>query len=73
VAIVFTLINASTNKWSASGIYAYYNSSSVPQASYLTYGFVNLGAGNNISAIKMFNQSAARTYTSGSIIATFEN
>lgn len=72
-SIVFTLINASTNKWSASGIYAYYNSSSVPQASYLTYGFVNLGAGNNISAIKMFNQSPTKTYTSGSIIATFEN
>lgn len=72
-SIVFTLIDASTNKWSASGIYAYYNSSSVPQASYLTYGFVNLGAGNNISAIKMFNQSATKTYTSGSIIATFEN
>lgn len=72
-SITFTLVDSSVNKWSASGIYAVYNSSFVPQQSYLSYGRVDLGAGNNISAIKIFPQSSQKTFTAGSIIATFEN
>lgn len=72
-SITFTLVDSSVNKWSASGIYAVYNPSVVSQQSYLSYGRVDLGAGNNISAIKIFPQSALKTFTAGSIIATFEN
>jgi hypothetical protein len=72
-SITFTLFDSSINKWSSAGTYAVYNSTYVPQSSYLTYGRVDLGAGNEVSAIKIFPQSGLRTFSSGSIMATYQN
>jgi hypothetical protein len=72
-SITFTLVDSSINKWSASGIYSWYTSLLAPNESYLSHGRIDLGAGNNLSAIKLFPQSVLRTFVSGSIIATYEN
>ncbi len=71
-SITFTLFDSSINKWSSAGTYAVYNSND-PQSSYLTYGRVDLGAGNEVSAIKIFPQSGLRTFSGGSIMATYQN
>jgi hypothetical protein len=72
-SITFTLFDSSINKWSSAGTYGVYNSTYVPQSSYLTYGRVDLGAGNEVSAIKIFPQSGLRTFSGGSIMATYQN